>query len=186
VSDARDLRPSGPVTSLDRAIAIARARGMPLKIAAKVDLADRAYFREEIEPLLDDPLVEFIGEIGEADKERFLGDASALLFPIDWPEPFGLVMIEAMACSTPVIAWNCGAVPEVVDEGVSGFIVQSQAEAVAAVRRLPRIDRRQVRAAFERRFSAEIMASNYVDLYERRCRVAPALPAGPVAWEASR
>ena len=170
----------------DRAIAIARASGMPLKIAAKVDLADRAYFREEIEPLLDDPLVEFIGEIGEADKEHFLGNAAALLFPIGWPEPFGLVMIEAMACSTPVIAWNCGAVPEVVDEGVSGFIVQNEAEAVAAVRRLARLDRRQVRAAFERRFSAEIMASNYVDLYERRCRVAPALPAWPVAWEATR
>ncbi|MBP1473779.1 glycosyltransferase family 4 protein [Frateuria sp. MAH-13] len=170
----------------DRAIAIARASGMPLKMAAKVDLADRAYFHEEIQPLLDDPLVEFVGEIGDGDKEDFLGNAAALLFPIDWPEPFGLVMIEAMACSTPVIAWHCGSVPEVVEEGVSGFIVQSEAEAVEAVRRLPQIDRRQVRACFERRFSAEIMASNYVDLYERRCRVAPALPAWPVAWEAAR
>jgi glycosyltransferase involved in cell wall biosynthesis len=170
----------------DRAIAIARASGVPLKIAAKVDAADRAYFHDEIRPLLDDPLVEYIGEIGDADKERFLGDAMALLFPIDWPEPFGLVMIEAMACSTPVIAWNCGAVPEVIDEGVSGFIVESEAEAVEAVRRLPQLDRRQVRATFERRFSAEIMASNYVDLYERRCRVAPALPAWPVAWEAAQ
>jgi glycosyltransferase involved in cell wall biosynthesis len=170
----------------DRAIAIARASGMRLKMAAKVDLADRAYFHEEIRPLLDDPLVEFIGEIGEEAKEEFLGNAAALLFPIDWPEPFGLVMIEAMACSTPVIAWNCGAVPEVVDEGISGFIVQSEAEAVEAVRRLPQIDRRLVRATFERRFSAQIMASNYVDLYERRCRVAPALPAWPVAREAAR
>jgi glycosyltransferase involved in cell wall biosynthesis len=170
----------------DRAIAIARASGMPLKIAAKVDPADRAYFREEIEPHFVDPQVEFIGEIGETDKESFLGNAAALLFPIDWPEPFGLVMIEAMACSTPVIAWNRGAVPEVVEEGVSGFIVDSEAEAVRAVQRLSQIDRRQVRAAFERRFSAEIMASHYVDLYERRCRVAPALPAWPVAWEATR
>jgi glycosyltransferase involved in cell wall biosynthesis len=157
---------------------------MPLKIAAKVDLADRAYFHEEIQPLLADPLVEFVGEIGDGDKEQFLGNASALLFPIDWPEPFGLVMIEAMACSTPVIAWNRGAVPEVIEDGVSGFIVESEAEAVEAVRRLPELDRRQVRAAFERRFSAEIMASHYVDLYERRCRVAPALPAWPLAYEA--
>ena len=170
----------------DRAIAIARASGMPLKMAAKVDLADRAYFQQEIRPLLDDPLVEYVGEIGEAEKEEFLGNAAALLFPIDWPEPFGLVMIEAMACSTPVIAWHCGAVPEVIEDGVNGFIVNSQEEAVAAVHRLPQLDRRQVRASFERRFSAEIMASHYVDLYERRCRAAPALPAWPVAYEAGR
>ena len=107
----------------DRAIAIARATGMRLKIAAKVDNADRAYFHDRIEPLLDDPLVEFIGEIGDADKPRFLGDAVALLFPIDWPEPFGLVMIEAMACGTPVIAWGCGSVPEVVELGFTGWIV---------------------------------------------------------------
>jgi glycosyltransferase involved in cell wall biosynthesis len=169
----------------DRAIAIARASGMRLKIAAKVDVADRAYFQQEIRPLLDDPLVEFIGEIDDVAKETFLGEAAALLFPIDWPEPFGLVMIEAMACGTPVIAWNCGAVPEVIDDGVSGFIVTSEAEAVAAVQRLGMLDRCQVRAAFERRFSAEIMAANYVDLYERRCRVAPALPAWPVAQEAA-
>ena len=170
----------------DRAIAIARASGMPLKIAAKVDLADRAYFHQEIQPLLDDPLVEFIGEIGESDKEDFLGNAAALLFPIDWPEPFGLVMIEAMACSTPVIAWNCGAVPEVIEHGLSGFIVESEQEAVDAVRRLGEIDRRQVRGCFERRFSAQIMASNYTALYEGRCRVAPALPAWPMAYEAAR
>ncbi|MEI7035785.1 glycosyltransferase family 4 protein [Fulvimonas yonginensis] len=168
----------------DRAIAIALASGMPLKIAAKVDVADRAYFHEVVRPLLDSPLVEFIGEIDDGAKETFLGNAAALLFPIDWPEPFGLVMIEAMACGTPVIAWNCGSVPEVVDDGVNGFIVDSEAEAVQAVRRLGTIDRRQVRAVFERRFSAEIMASNYVDLYERRCRVAPALPAWPLAYEA--
>ena len=167
----------------DRAIAIARLSGMPLKIAAKVDAADRAYFREVVQPLLADPLVQFVGEIGEAAKERFLGDAAALLFPIDWPEPFGLVMIEAMACGTPVIAWNCGAVPEVVEEGVSGFIVESLQEAAEAVRRLPQVDRRRVRGAFERRFSAEIMASNYVDLYERCCRLAPALPARPPVRE---
>ena len=157
---------------------------MPLKIAAKVDAADRAYFYAEIRPLLDDPLVEFIGEIGDGEKEAFLGNAAALLFPIDWPEPFGLVMIEAMACSTPVIAWNRGSVTEVVDEGISGFIVETEQEAVAAVHRLHQLDRRLVRATFERRFTAEIMASNYVDLYERRCRVAPALPAWPLAYEA--
>ena len=109
------------------------AAGIPLRIAAKVDAADRAYFRDEIEPLLDDPLIEFVGEIGDAEKSRFLGDALALLFPIDWPEPFGLVMIEAMACGTPVIAWGCGSVPEVVDDGVTGRVVYSQGEAMSAV-----------------------------------------------------
>ncbi len=151
----------------DRAIAIARAAGMKLRIAAKVDQADMVYFRKEIEPLLGSPDVEFIGEIGDSQKADFLGHARALLFPIDWPEPFGLVMIEAMACGTPVIAWNCGSVPEVVDHGRTGFIVSSDAEAVAAVTAVRRLDRRQVRAVFEERFSATTMAANYVDIYQR-------------------
>jgi glycosyltransferase involved in cell wall biosynthesis len=150
----------------DRAIAIARAAGMRLKMAAKVDGADMAYFRTEIEPLLaKEPLVEFVGEIDDRHKEAFLGNATALLFPIDWPEPFGLVMIEAMACGTPVIAWNCGSVPEVLEEGVSGFIVGDIEEAVAAVQWLPQLDRRRVREAFERRFTAAGMARAYEGIY---------------------
>ena len=151
----------------DRAIAIARRAGMKLRIAAKVDQADMVYFRKEIEPLLGDPDVEFIGEIGDAQKSDFIGNARALLFPIDWPEPFGLVMIEAMACGTPVIAWNCGSVPEVIDHGRTGFIVSSEDEAVAAVEAVGRLDRGQVRATFEERFSATTMAGNYVDIYQR-------------------
>jgi glycosyltransferase involved in cell wall biosynthesis len=149
----------------DRAIAIARATGMRLRIAAKIDDVDRRYFRECIEPLLDDPLVEFVGEIGDADKGRFLGDAAALLFPIDWPEPFGLVMIEAMACGTPVVAWRCGSVPEVVDDGITGRIVDDLAAAAAAVHEVVGYDRRRIRATFERRFSATAMARRYEDLY---------------------
>lgn len=151
----------------DRAIAIAKAAGMPLKIAAKIDFVDRQYFHEHIEPLLDHPLIEFIGEIGDAEKAEFLGGASALLFPIDWPEPFGLVLIEALACGTPVIAWPCGSVPEVIDDGVTGFIVRSIDEADAAVRRIDTLDRRRVRAAFEQRFSSVVMARNYLQLYWR-------------------
>jgi glycosyltransferase involved in cell wall biosynthesis len=151
----------------DRAIAIARAAGLPLKIAAKIDLADAAYFREEIAPLLDDPMVEFIGEIGDAHKSRFLGDATALLFPIEWPEPFGLVMIEAMACGTPVIAWNRGSVPEVLDDGVTGRVVNSESEAVAAVAQVAAYDRARVREVFEQRFSARTMALDYEALYQR-------------------
>jgi glycosyltransferase involved in cell wall biosynthesis len=149
----------------DRAIAIARATGIPLRIAAKVDNADRAYFHDHIEPLLDDPLVEFVGEIGDADKGRFLGDAVALLFPIDWPEPFGLVMIEAMACGTPVVAWRCGSVPEVVDDGITGRIVSDLEAATAAVREVAGYDRHRIRATFERRFSATAMARGYEALY---------------------
>ncbi len=151
----------------DRAIAIARRAGMKLRIAAKVDQADMVYFRKEIEPLLGAPDVEFIGEIGDAQKSDFIGNARALLFPIDWPEPFGLVMIEAMACGTPVIAWNCGSVPEVIDHGRTGFIVSSEEEAVAAVEAVGRLDRAKVRAIFEERFSAATMARNYVDIYQR-------------------
>ena len=151
----------------DRAIAIAKRLGMPLKMAAKVDSADAAYFRAEIEPLLADPLIEFIGEIGDAQKSEFLGGADALLFPIDWPEPFGLVMIEAMACGTPVVAWRCGSTPEVIEPGLTGFLVDSDAEADAAVLKARQLDRRNVRRRFELRFSAVAMARRYVDLYER-------------------
>ena len=151
----------------DRAIAIAIATGRRLKIAAKVDAADRTYFEEQIEPLLDHPLIEFIGEIGDDRKADFLGGADALLFPIDWPEPFGLVMIEAMACGTPVIAYDCGSVPEVIEDGLTGFIVKTDAQAIAAVGRLPDLDRRAIRRRFEERFSATAMARRYIDLYER-------------------
>jgi glycosyltransferase involved in cell wall biosynthesis len=150
----------------DRAIAIAKAVGLPLKIAAKVDAADRAYFRE-IAHLLDDPLVEFIGEIGDEQKSEFLGNATALLFPIDWPEPFGLVMIEAMACGTPVVAWQRGSVPEVIDNGITGRVVDSEAEAIRAVHEVATYDRARIRETFDRRFSAHTMAQNYLALYER-------------------
>ncbi|RME34170.1 MAG: glycosyltransferase family 4 protein [Deltaproteobacteria bacterium] len=151
----------------DRAIEIAKRSGLPLKIAAKVDRADQEYFEREIKPLLSHPLVEFIGEINDADKQDFLGQALALLFPIDWPEPFGLVMIEAMACGTPVVAWRCGSVPEVMENGVTGFVVASLEEAVQAVKRVEKLDRRVCRAVFERRFSSRRMAEDYVLLYRR-------------------
>ena len=151
----------------DHAIEIARRAGMPLKIAAKVDRVDQAYFDQVIRPLLRDPLVEFVGEIGEPDKGAFLGDASALLFPIDWPEPFGLVMIEAMACGTPVIAYRRGSVPEVIEDGWTGFIVDDVAGAVAAVERLDGLDRGMIRARFEQRFTARRMAKDYLAAYDR-------------------
>ena len=156
-----------PEKGPDRAIAIAKRLGMPLKIAAKVDQADAAYFQDQIQPLLDHPLIEFLGEVGGEQKSALLGGAKALLFPIDWPEPFGLVMIEAMACGTPVIAYHCGSVPEVVEDGVTGFIVEDEDQAVAAVGRLAHIDRRRVRARFEQRFSATAMARRYLALYAR-------------------
>jgi glycosyltransferase involved in cell wall biosynthesis len=150
----------------DRAIAIAKRMGIPLKIAAKVDAADARYFQEKIEPMIvGQDLVEFVGEIGDEAKSAFLGQAQALLFPIDWPEPFGLVMIEAMACGTPVVAYGCGSVPEVVDDGVTGFIVRDEDEAVAAVARTATLNRHEVRRRFEERFSATAMARRYLDLY---------------------
>jgi glycosyltransferase involved in cell wall biosynthesis len=158
----------------DRAIAIARRLGKMLKIAAKVDAADKIYFEGKIEPLLHDPLIEFIGEIGDYRKSAFLGGADALLFPIDWPEPFGLVMIEAMACGTPVIAYDCGSVPEVIEDGLTGFIVRNEDEAVAAIARLPTLDRLVIRRRFEERFSATAMARRYLDLYDRRTAPAEA------------
>lgn len=149
----------------DRAIEIARACRVPLKIAAKIDDADRAYVEEHLRHLLDDPLVEFIGEIGEDRKNEFLGQARALLFPIDWPEPFGLVMIEALACGTPVVAYRCGSVPEVIDDGVTGFVVDDQPGAIEAAASVHRLSRRACRDAFERRFSADLMARRYLELY---------------------
>ncbi len=149
----------------DRAIRIARALGVPLKIAAKVDRADEAYFREQIEPMLQGQGVEFIGEINERAKIAFLGEARALLFPIDWPEPFGLVMIEAMACGTPVLAFRCGSVPEIIDDGVTGQIVSTEEEAVRRFPQVLSLDRRAVRQRFEERFSATRMAKDYIQIY---------------------
>ncbi|HKX29960.1 MAG TPA: glycosyltransferase family 4 protein, partial [Blastocatellia bacterium] len=156
-----------PEKRVDRAIEIAKRAEIPLKIAAKVDKVDQEYFETVIQPLLDHPLVEFVNEIGGKEKEEFLGKAYALLFPIDWPEPFGLVMIEALACGTPVIAWRHGSVPEVIDDGVSGLIVNSIDEAVRAVHRVGSFDRRQCRQVFERRFTATRMAAEYVNVYEQ-------------------
>jgi glycosyltransferase involved in cell wall biosynthesis len=152
----------------DRAIEIAVRSGRELRIAAKVDKVDRDYWRDEIEPLVRrHDNVHYIGEIGDADKAEFLGNAAALLFPIDWAEPFGLVMIEAMACGTPVIAWNRGSVPEVVDSGITGFAVDSIEEAVSAVGLARNLDRRRIRAVFDQRFTAQRMASDYVAIYNR-------------------
>ncbi|MFA5517512.1 MAG: glycosyltransferase, partial [Desulfuromonadales bacterium] len=156
-----------PEKRLDRAIEIAVRSGLPLKIAAKVDQADRQYFETAIRPLLAHPLVDYLGEIGDRDKADFLGRALALLFPIDWQEPFGLVMIEAMACGTPVIAWRLGSVPEVMREGVSGFVVDSLEEAVQAVKNIARIDRSACRRYFDERFSAKRMAEDYLAAYGR-------------------
>jgi glycosyltransferase involved in cell wall biosynthesis len=155
-----------PEKAPDRAIRIAARAGMPLKIAAKIDEVDRAYFKEEIEPLLARPHVEFIGEITEKEKGRFLGEAAGLLFPIAWPEPFGLVMIEAMACGTPVVAIRGGSVSEVIDEGVTGFVVGDEAEAAAAAENLCLLDRNRVRTVFEDRFTARRMAADYVRIYQ--------------------
>jgi glycosyltransferase involved in cell wall biosynthesis len=154
----------------DRAIAIARAAGLPLKIAAKVDNADETYFRTVIAPMLDGGGVEFIGEINDNAKGEFLGQAAGLLFPIDWPEPFGLVMIEAMACGTPVLAFRCGSVPEIIEDGLTGRIVSSVDEAVRAVPGLLAMDRRAIRARFEERFSAARMAADYVRIYQKMLR----------------
>jgi glycosyltransferase involved in cell wall biosynthesis len=156
-----------PEKRVDRAIEIARRAGRRLRIAAKVDRADIEYFERLIRPRLALPHVEFIGELDESEKSEFLGGASALLFPIDWPEPFGLVLIESLACGTPVVAFDEGSVGEIVEDGVTGFLVQSVAEAVAAVSRLSSIDRRACRRAFERRFTVGRMATDYVEIYER-------------------
>ena len=155
-----------PEKRVDRAIAVARRTGIPLRIAAKIDRNDREYFANVIEPHIDGRLIEYVGEITEHEKTAFLGDAIALLFLIDWPEPFGLAMIESMACGTPVIACPCGSVREVVDEGITGFIVEDLRQAVHSVGRALRVDRRRCRAHFERRFTAQRMAQEYCRAYQ--------------------
>ena len=174
-----------PEKGLDRAIEIATRVGMPLKIAAKVDRADADYFSSVIKPLLNNSLVEFIGEIGFPEKNDFLGNAAALLFPIDWPEPFGLVMIEAMACGTPIIAFNSGSVPEVMEHGITGFVVDSIDAAVRAVRDLGLVDRSKVRNSFEQRFTAGRMAEGYLGIYKRLVKRESdplALTDGVLSW----
>lgn len=182
----RDLLPFSPVATggylaflgrispekrPDRAIEIAVRAGIPLKIAAKIDRVDEVYWKSHIKPLVDaNPDVEFVGEIDEGAKARFLGAATALLFPIDWPEPFGLVSIEAMSCGTPTVAFRCGSTPEVIDDGESGFIVDTVEEAAAAIDRSAALSRKKVRKCFERRFTAERMADDYLTLYERLLR----------------
>ena len=156
-----------PEKRVDRAIEIAKSVRMKLKIAAKIDAADREYFDREIGHLLDDPCVEFIGEIGDDQKEEFLANAYALLFPIDWAEPFGLVMIEAMACGTPVVAYRQGSVPEVIDDGVTGFVVEGIQESARALEKIQHFDRRRCREVFEERFSVERMTRDYVHIYEK-------------------
>ena len=167
-----------PEKRVDRAIEIARLAGMPLRIAAKVDRMDRDYFEATIKPLLRDPLVEYVGEIAEHEKQEFLGQAHALLFPIDWPEPFGLVMIESLACGTPVIAWRHGSVPEIVEDGVTGFIVEGRREAAEAVRRVSALDRSRCRAAFESRFTAARMARDYLAVYRKLVAAGRRAPSG--------
>lgn len=165
-----------PEKRLDRAIEITRKAGIPLKVAAKIDRLDKIYFEREIEPLMSQPHVEFIGEVGEDKKNDLLAQAKVLLFPIDWEEPFGLVMIEALACGTPVVAYDMGSVTEVLEEGKTGFIVRSVNEAVSAVKKVDQISRRHCRQAFEERFTAQRMAEEYVKLYERVCRETEVTP----------
>jgi len=154
-----------PEKAVDRAIHIARKCGIPLKIAAKVDRVDAEYYEQRIRPLIEPPHVEYIGEISDGEKSDFLSGAHALLATIDWPEPFGLVMIEAMACGTPVVAFNRGSVPEVVDDGITGFVVEDELGAIGAVQRLPEIPRAGVRKQFEQRFTARRMAQEYLGVY---------------------
>ena len=156
-----------PEKRADRAIEIAKRAGMPLKIAAKVDRKDKRYFKRVVEPLLKESHVEWVGEISDQEKDDFLGNAYALLFPIDWPEPFGLVMIEAMACGTPVIAYDGGAVPEVITEGETGFIVKNLEEAAKAVHRISELSRAHCREVFDKHFTAARMARDYVNVYKR-------------------
>jgi glycosyltransferase involved in cell wall biosynthesis len=161
-----------PEKRADRAIEIARRSGLPLKMAAKIYPEEREYFNETLAPLIDasKPLVEFVGEIGDRERDTLLGHATALLFPIEWPEPFGLVMIEALACGTPVIGWRRGSVPEVLEHGETGYVVDSIDEAVEAVGRVNRLNRARCRHSFEQRFDAGRMATDYLDLYRRYVR----------------
>jgi glycosyltransferase involved in cell wall biosynthesis len=176
---------TSPEKGLDRAIEIAKRTEMPLKIAAKIDKADADYFEAVIKPLLNTSLIEFIGEIGYPEKNDFLGNATGLLFPINWPEPFGLVMIEAMACGTPIIAFNNGSVPEIMRNDVTGFVVNDMAKAVQGVHNLSSIDRRGVRSHFEECFSVERMAEDYLQIYKRLVRGgdgSSALRDGVLSW----
>ncbi len=174
---------TSPEKGLDKAIDIAKKLGMPLKVAAKIDKVDQDYFDSCIKPALDCKDIEFLGEIGYPDKNKFLGEAIALLFPICWPEPFGIVMIEAMACGTPVIAYPFGSVPEVMRDGVSGFIVPDLDGAVEAVKKIDQLDRKQIRKYFEQRFTAARMAQDYLRIYERVLRKAPLTVAnGALNW----
>jgi glycosyltransferase involved in cell wall biosynthesis len=174
-----------PEKGVDQAIAIAKQSGMPLKIAAKIDRVDREYFEENVKHLMDCSLIEFIGEIGDSEKNEFLGNASALLFPINWSEPFGIVMIEALACGLPIIAYPFGSVPEIVENGVTGFLVDGVEDAVDAVLRISSIDRAKCRQQFEERFTASRMAQDYVTVYERIVEREPkpvALTDGDLHW----
>jgi glycosyltransferase involved in cell wall biosynthesis len=166
----------------DRAIRIARAAGIPLKIAAKVDKVDHDYFRNDILPLIDGPGVEFIGEINERDKAKFLGEAAALLFPIDWPEPFGLVMIEAMACGTPVLAFRCGSVLEVVEDGITGKVIEREDEALAALAEIMSYERRTVWRRFQERFTAARMARDYISTYRKLLKMRTGSPEDYKPW----
>jgi glycosyltransferase involved in cell wall biosynthesis len=167
---------------VDRAIGIAGRCGMKIKIAAKIDPADADYFEEEVRPLFNQPHVEYVGEITDREKAEFLGGALSMLMPIDWPEPFGLVMIEAMACGTPVIAYNRGSVPEIVEDGVTGFVVEDELSAISAVHRLSHLSRQTVRRRFEERFTASRMAKDYLAVYRSLTnQVAPRLVFGPSA-----
>ena len=168
----------------DHAIEIAKRVGMPLRIAAKVDPTDRAYFEGQIERLLDHPLIEYVGEITDAEKSDFLGDAAAVLCPYDWPEPFGLVLIESLACGTPVVAYRRGSIPEIIDDGVTGFVCDNLDEMVSAIDRVPLITRQHCRKAFEERFTVQRMVEDYLALYERITAVSARVPAlaqaGPI------
>jgi glycosyltransferase involved in cell wall biosynthesis len=155
-----------PEKGADRAIELAKKVGIPIRLAAKVDAVDKKYFEHEIKPLLDHPLVEYVGEIDEHEKQEFLGNALALIFLIDWPEPFGLVMIESMACGTPVIAQRCGSVPEIVDEGATGFIVDGIEQAEEALNKIGSISRAECRRVFEKRFTASRMAKDYIAQFQ--------------------
>jgi len=176
---------ASPEKGLDDAIKIAKRAGMPLKIAAKIDRVDVVYFENVIKPLLDHPLIDFIGEIGCREKNALLGEAAALLFPINWREPFGLVMIEAMACGTPVIAYPRGSVPEIIKEGVTGFLVSDFESAVRAVRRIGDIDRKKCRRNFEQHFDAQRMAQDYLNIYQRLARAissSSTVSDGALSW----
>ncbi|MBV8053347.1 MAG: glycosyltransferase family 4 protein [Acidobacteriaceae bacterium] len=176
---------TSPEKGLLEAIEIAKKVDMPLKIAAKVDKADLEYFNECIKPALNHPLIEFVGEIGFGEKNEFLGNAAALLFPIDWPEPFGIVLIEAMACGLPIVAYPFGSVPELIEDGVTGFVVTNIDEAARAIRQLDTIDRATCRQSFEQRFTAKRMAQDYLAIYDRILKREPAsltLSDGDYSW----